>query len=545
MPRDSGLLSVFAALVLSLSWAPSPARAADYSFTRIVVPGSSATFARGINDAGDIVGQFSTGGVIHGFKLANGIYTAIDYPGARFTVATAINNAGQIVGLFGFSDGDQHGFRRDPNGTYVVVDVPGVGFTEPRGITSDGRIAGWFARDPADPTDLGHGFLLSGGSFTTLNAPDALNTFIYGINDAGTMVGGDQFESGVIHGLLVAAGAFSTFDPPGAAATFPYGISGAGQIAGMFRDAGVKNHGFVRDTNGRFKTVDPPGSVGTEIHGINRGGKIVGWYYDGVGIPSFVGSPSGDCTSQITVNAFDAITIPGLRSVIDQGELSLFTEHGPRGALLRNLGAPGTAPVSVSQSGIEFQADVSIADGPIPVDEIHLRFIQNQTAESGAVVYFPAPNRVPVLVGGAEFPLLDTDHGGPPPILYDANFIETDPAGPDRIVEAKDSPSLRKIDLTRTTSEHGIQRLQSIDVTSAFTMFLVCYDDQDPTYRSVQALDWSVHYSGSVHPRPLAFVQSADAGITAQASRPESGTPRIDGPAAVDGVDFVWEDEAP
>ena len=99
---------------------------------------ASGTFARGINNAGQIVGYYNaSGGMIHGFLYSGGAYTTLDDPlGARGTYATDINNAGQIVGYF--------------------IDVNG-------GI---------------------HGFLYSGGAYTTIDDPSATGgTYVYGIND--------------------------------------------------------------------------------------------------------------------------------------------------------------------------------------------------------------------------------------------------------------------------------------------------------------------------------------------------------------------------
>jgi hypothetical protein len=58
------------------------------TFTSFDVPGSTGTVAMDINASEEIVGQFSAGGVTHGFRRsAEGEFTTIDYPGASFTVA--------------------------------------------------------------------------------------------------------------------------------------------------------------------------------------------------------------------------------------------------------------------------------------------------------------------------------------------------------------------------------------------------------------------------------------------------------------------------
>ena len=52
-------------------------------------------------------------------------FTTIDVPGAVFTAPRGINDAGQIVGEFSGPDGHNHGFL-DVGGTFNTIDVPGA-----------------------------------------------------------------------------------------------------------------------------------------------------------------------------------------------------------------------------------------------------------------------------------------------------------------------------------------------------------------------------------------------------------------------------------
>jgi probable HAF family extracellular repeat protein len=86
------------------------------SYTTLSAPAASFTEGVGINDAGQIVGDFTDSvGISHGF-LYNGGYIPIDMPGAFATYAYGINDAGQVVGAFGNSSTGTHGF--------VAVAVP-------------------------------------------------------------------------------------------------------------------------------------------------------------------------------------------------------------------------------------------------------------------------------------------------------------------------------------------------------------------------------------------------------------------------------------
>jgi probable HAF family extracellular repeat protein len=86
--------------------------AADYRFTKIDFPNSTATDARGINARGDIVGAYDDAdGVRHGFLLRNGVFSSIDVPAAVVTQGgRALNSRGDIVGTFFSADSVQHGY---------------------------------------------------------------------------------------------------------------------------------------------------------------------------------------------------------------------------------------------------------------------------------------------------------------------------------------------------------------------------------------------------------------------------------------------------
>jgi hypothetical protein len=66
-------------------------------FASIDFPGVDSSFARGINDRGDIVGLYRSGGVTHGYLLSEGKSATIDFPGASFTSGLEINPRGDIV----------------------------------------------------------------------------------------------------------------------------------------------------------------------------------------------------------------------------------------------------------------------------------------------------------------------------------------------------------------------------------------------------------------------------------------------------------------
>jgi uncharacterized membrane protein len=85
------------------------------------------------------------------------------------------------------------------------------------------------------------------------------------------------------HGFLLSNGKFTTIDAPGAQPGFEFtvasGINPRGDIVGTYIDSSFNSHGFLL-SNGVFTTIDVPGAVETVAFGINAQGEIVGIYFD-------------------------------------------------------------------------------------------------------------------------------------------------------------------------------------------------------------------------------------------------------------------------
>jgi hypothetical protein len=96
------------------------------------------------------------------------------------------------------------------------------------------------------PVDVGSGFLLSRGKFTTIDHPDAeLETAAWDINSRGQIVGGYDI-AGVFHGFLLDRGRYEPIDFPGASRTIAARINARGQILGNYEDSRGGCHGFLR-----------------------------------------------------------------------------------------------------------------------------------------------------------------------------------------------------------------------------------------------------------------------------------------------------------
>jgi len=200
--------------------------------------------ARGINIQGDIVGWYCCCDGFVGFLLRRGSATPIIYPGADYTVAEGINAAGDVVGFYGLG-GTEHGFLlRD--GVPTTIDYPGAFATNARGINSEGDIVGLYTNnDDPEKWWLGpfHGFVLKrDGTFTSVDYPGSGNANTNGIGEAGQVVGEYVAADGRNYGFLLQGSEFTSFSYPGASITRPWRITPNGQyIVGFYDDL----HGFV------------------------------------------------------------------------------------------------------------------------------------------------------------------------------------------------------------------------------------------------------------------------------------------------------------
>jgi uncharacterized membrane protein len=255
---------------------------AQLAFPQLAQP-ASVTFrnlpgvgkVRGINRGSMIVGYTAGGDRAQGFTLQNGAVDQIVVPNSIQTFAYGIENNGRLVGAYyGADHAGAHGFLYF-HGAVTTIDFPGATSTVAHGINDPQRIVGEFK----DSAGRWHGFFYDKGDFAPIDISGAVNTRAEGINNPGDIVGHFTDTTGHEHGFLQdRTGAKRTIDVPFARVTdtFLYGINSSGVMVGSYIDD-TGTHGFV-DVNGVFTTVDAPGTpagVGTFVQGVNDNGQLV------------------------------------------------------------------------------------------------------------------------------------------------------------------------------------------------------------------------------------------------------------------------------
>ncbi|MBO0682405.1 MAG: hypothetical protein J2P45_04535 [Candidatus Dormibacteraeota bacterium] len=216
-------------------------------FTRIDFPADGTTYLFDINDRGQMVGDFfpsvtpgscSDLGPPQAFvRDGRGRFTTIPIPGAQLVEAFGINNLGQVVGQYDTADGVAHGYVLDCGRMTTVDGPPGATGASVLDINDSGQMVGGYV----DAAGAPHAFSLSHGRYTTIDAPGAPFTFPFGVNDQGQIAGFTErtLPLGDVHGFVLrdgAGGPFTPVDVPGAVlGTLVGDINNDGVVVGLYR----------------------------------------------------------------------------------------------------------------------------------------------------------------------------------------------------------------------------------------------------------------------------------------------------------------------
>ena len=195
-------------------------------------------------------------------------FVNIDYPDAYLTIPEAVNDHGAVVGYYLDTQyGSYHGFLYS-GGTYTTIDDP-AGTTYPEGINNAGVITGVYEEGQTES----HGFTYANGVFTSFDYPGAEGlTAGEGINNSNVIVGGYDDTNG----FLDNNGSFTSFSYPGSEIeTFPHAINDSGQVAGFYTNSTVP-FGFVYNGS-TYTSIDYTSGYATFAYGINNSGVVVGY----------------------------------------------------------------------------------------------------------------------------------------------------------------------------------------------------------------------------------------------------------------------------
>jgi hypothetical protein len=195
-----------------------------------------------------------------------------------------INDAGQIVGFYRDARGAAHGFLLS-GGQYTAIDVPGAVETE--AISINNRALPTIVGDWTDASGGVHGFVLKDGVFRTVDFPSASETALWGVNDAYQVTGRyAPAAGGGIRGFVGRPGALAALefvDDP-TLMTFPGGINNAGIVAGTA--VGVTAEPFL------YSGTNFVGGIVMDVmYGVNDSGVVAGGVVWGGQLVGAIGVP--------------------------------------------------------------------------------------------------------------------------------------------------------------------------------------------------------------------------------------------------------------
>ena len=276
-------LAFTSASSIAAAEAPAPTIATgSYNYQKVDYPGASQTIFWGLNDFGDLGGQFAlNGGTAHAMVYRHGRFELLDTAqlGTYFSAAGGPNDLGNTYGAYADATDIQHGFVLSGK-RFETEDFPGHLNSNVDGYNQFGTILGVYW----DADGKFHGVVRHGRNLDTLfDVAGSTETYPLGINDLEQSVGYWDTDPAATHAFLREPnGKITSFDVPGAADTVAFGINALQQIGGYYVDTSGALHGFV-ETNGKYVSLDIAGSAGTVVTTINNLGVVAGEYFDAAG----------------------------------------------------------------------------------------------------------------------------------------------------------------------------------------------------------------------------------------------------------------------
>jgi len=249
----------------------SPLLKAQYVFTQLDLLGTTH---------GGNVSVAANGNVLVTYLDSHNNPSSFLYSGTRYTLLEDINvgnktvaqgtDGTSIVGAVEDLSKVGHGFVYT-GGQFTTLDYPAAKETAAAAV-SGSNVVGTYQ----DATHIGHGFLYNGGTYTSISYPGAHKTGVSAISGS-NIVGTYEDTSGILHGFLYNGGTYTSISYPGATKTATGAVSG-NNVLGVYQlsSTAQSGTGFLY-SGGTYTSIAYPGSKETVVSGIS-GSNVVGTY---------------------------------------------------------------------------------------------------------------------------------------------------------------------------------------------------------------------------------------------------------------------------
>ena len=237
------LQSVFAKLasmVLFMSMLAPTAASAAPQITDLGTLGGDSSFARDINEPGQIVGESTTASnETHAFLFTPWVGHMVDLGtlGGTFSRASAIADRGIVAGTSSLPSGETRAFLWDQGSMIALPPLNGTPFSEGIDVNDSGIVVGQSG---------GIATRWEGGSVQSLGTLGGGSSFANGINSSGVIVGSSSTASGSFHGFVFQNGQMIDLGTFGGVSSTAEGVNSSGDIVGTFvpGDGGTP-HGYL------------------------------------------------------------------------------------------------------------------------------------------------------------------------------------------------------------------------------------------------------------------------------------------------------------
>jgi probable HAF family extracellular repeat protein len=273
--------------------------------------------------------------------LAQNLYTLTDLGtlGGSDSFAYGINNRGQVIGNARTTNNTAaHAFLHSP-GSMLDLGTLGGNNSYAYGVNTNGQVVGLSDRTTNDSSQ--GAFLYTGGLLSNLSHLGGTNVAAYAINDNG-QIAGSVFATGAkaLHAYIYGGAVTNITGLPSARTSEAYGLNNRGEVVGYFWINNTTYHGFLYSSNQLYE-LQPFSAGNSEAVAINDGGQVVGDAYTASGQDFaflYSGGQNGTTNNLGTLggNFSQAFGINNRGQVVGQSEVSADT--GPLHAFLYSGG---------------------------------------------------------------------------------------------------------------------------------------------------------------------------------------------------------------
>ncbi len=263
---------MFARLLLcALSLLASMASAAP-AFSISFLP--TNTYAYSINQSGAFAGESDFPSGVRHAALWNSQGGPLDLGSlGEFSTAQSISNNGLVAGYSVLTDGFIHGFVYSGAGLRDIGTLNGGGNSFGYGVNAAGTVVG----EADDASGEFRPVAFSNGVLRDLSPLGVAFGQARAINDAGLIAGGGRLvDADYAHALLFDGGAVRDLGTLGGPASFAFAINDLNQVAGTsFIDDDIE-HMFLY-SDGVMHDIGSLGGFQTGTHALNNLGNVVGY----------------------------------------------------------------------------------------------------------------------------------------------------------------------------------------------------------------------------------------------------------------------------